>query len=76
MTAGGRRLYVGTPLRRMVAQVFKVWELLRPVLATKVPRKDKEFAGEVFIKSGSLANRRAEFVDGLTNVSEHRHLDD
>lgn len=55
---------------------FKAWELLRPVLATNVRLEDEEFAGEVFIKSGSLANRCAEFVDRLTNVSEYRHLDD
>ncbi len=55
---------------------FKAWELLRPVLATKVRQQGEEFAGEAFIKSGSLANRRAEFVARLTNVSEYRHLDD
>jgi hypothetical protein len=49
---------------------FKAWELLRPVLAAKLRQQDEEFAGEVFIKSGSLANRRTEFVDRLTNVSE------
>jgi len=55
---------------------FKAWELLRPVLATKVRQQDEDFAGEVFRKSGSVANRRTEFVDRLTNVSEYRHLDD
>jgi hypothetical protein len=46
------------------------------VLATNVRLEDEEFAGEVFIKSGSLAKRRTEFVNRLTNVSEYRHLDD
>ena len=52
-----------TLLRRMMSLAFKLWELYAAcVWQLECDRISREFEGEVLMKSGSMANQRAQFI--------------